>query len=86
MAKQANTDLLSHRVKRDRPLRPEIENAWERNDWVYGVRKVWRQLHRGGFDVARCMVARSMNNMGQEGITRGKKSRTTRPCHALWTK
>jgi hypothetical protein len=27
---------------------------------VYGVRKVWRQLQRKGFDVARCMVARLM--------------------------
>ena len=36
-----------------------------------GVRKVWRQLQREGFDVARCTVARLMRAMGLEGIIRG---------------
>ena len=31
---------------------------------VYGVRKVWRQLRREGFDVARCTVERLMRSMG----------------------
>lgn len=33
----------------------------------YGVRKVWRQLKREGFDVARCIVARLMRDMGLQG-------------------
>ena len=50
---------------------------FEANLRVYGVRKVWRQLQREGFDVARCTVARLMRAMGLEGIIRGKPIRTT---------
>ena len=50
---------------------------FEANFRVYGVRKVWRQLQREGFDVARCTVARLMRAMGLEGIIRGKSIRTT---------
>jgi hypothetical protein len=32
--------------------------VFDENFQVYGVRKVWRQLRREGFDVARCTVAR----------------------------
>lgn len=39
--------------------------------------KVWRQLQREGFDVARCTVARLMRAMGLEGIIRGKPICTT---------
>jgi putative transposase len=46
---------------------------------VYGVRKVWHQMRREGFDVARCTVARLMKDMGIEGVIRGKKHRTTIP-------
>jgi putative transposase len=31
---------------------------------VYGVRKVWRQLNREGIFVARCTVARLMDELG----------------------
>jgi len=51
--------------------------GFEANFRVYGVRKVWRQLQREGFDVARCTVARLMRAMGLEGIIRGKPIRTT---------
>ena len=51
---------------------------FEENFRVYGVRKVWRQLKREGFDVARCTVARLMRSMGLEGAIRGKPVRTTR--------
>lgn len=83
MAKRANPDLLSDRAKRDKALRPEIERVWEQNYKVYGVRKVWHQMRREGFDVARCTVARLMNDMGLEGVIRGKKARTTIPDKAL---
>lgn len=79
MAKRANPDLLSDRAKRDMALRPEIERVWEQNYKVYGVRKVWHQMRREGFDVARCTVARLMNDIGLEGVIRGKKHRTTIP-------
>ena len=40
-------------------------------------RKVWRQLRREGFDVARCAVSRLMREMGLEGAIRGKPVKTT---------
>lgn len=46
---------------------------------VYGVRKVWRQLHREGLEVARCTVGRLMRRQGLQGAVRGKKLRTTMP-------
>lgn len=50
---------------------------FEQNFRVYGVRKVWRQLRREGFDVARCTVARLMRAMGLAGAIRSKPVRTT---------
>jgi putative transposase len=41
------------------------------------VRKVWRQLLREGFAVARCTVERLMKAMGLQGVVRGKTVRTT---------
>ena len=79
VAKRANADLLSDRAKRDMTLKFEIERVWEQNYKVYGVRKVWHQLRREGFDVARCTVARLMKDLGLEGIIRGKNHRTTIP-------
>jgi len=52
LAKRADPERLSDRAKRDAELRPEIERVFEENWRVYGVRKVWRQLGREGFDVA----------------------------------
>lgn len=50
---------------------------FEENFRVYGVRKVWRQLRREGFGIARCTVSRLMRQMGLEGAIRGKTIRTT---------
>ena len=50
---------------------------FDENFRVYGVRKVWRQLKREGFDVARCTVARLMRDMGLQGVIRGKPVKTT---------
>lgn len=79
MAKRANADLLSDRAKRDKALQPEIERVWEQNYKVYGVRKVWRQMRREGFDVARCTIARLMKDLGLQGAIRGKPHKTTIP-------
>ncbi len=65
------------RVVRDVALRPEIQRVFDENFQVYGVRKVWRQLNREGFDVARCTVGRLMRVMGLKGVIRGKPHRTT---------
>ncbi len=55
----------------------EIARVFEENFRVYGVRKVRRQLKRGGHDLARCTVARLMRSMGPQGVIRGKPVRTT---------
>ena len=58
--RRAETDRRSARAKRDDALKLEIQRVWDDNFRVYGIRKVWRQLKREGFEVARCTVARLM--------------------------
>ena len=76
-ARETNPATAPSRVQRDAWLRPEIRRVWKENYEVYGVRKVWRQLNREGFRVARCTVARLMRQMGLQGVVRGKAIRTT---------
>ena len=83
LAKRADPSLLSDRALRDAQLKPEIERVFEDNLSVYGVRKVWHQMRREGFEVARCTVARLMKDTGIEGVIRGKKPKTTIPDKAL---
>ena len=52
-----NPDLASDCAKRDAVLSPEIKRVWEENNEVYGIRKVWHQLQREEFSIARCTVA-----------------------------
>lgn len=47
------------------------------------MRKVWHQMRREGFDVARCTVERLMRELGIQGVVRGKAQKTTRPDKAL---
>ena len=77
VAKRADPVKLSARAKRDAALKIEVRRVFEENFRVYGVRKVWRQLKREGFDVARCTVERLMQSMGLQGVIRGKPVRTT---------
>ena len=76
-AKRRDPSRLSARARRDLALRIEVRRVFDANYRVYGVRKVWRQLQREGFDVARCTVARLMRAMGLAGVIRGKPVRTT---------
>jgi len=77
VAKRRDPARLSIRAKRDEALKVEVRRVFEENFRVYGVRKVWRQLRREGFDIARCTVSRLMRQMGLEGAIRGKPIRTT---------
>lgn len=77
VAKRLDINRLSVRTRNDISLKIEIRRVFEQNFCVYGVRKVWRQLKREGFDVARCTVARLMRSMGLQGIIRGKPVKTT---------
>ena len=76
-AKRADPERLSARAKRDLMPKPEIERVFTENFEVYGARKVWRQLNRESIPVARCTVERLMSELGLEGVTRGKRIRTT---------
>ena len=77
VAKRRDPARLSARARQDAALKIEIRRVFDENFRVYGVRKVWRQLKREGFDVARCTVSRLMRDMGLQGVIRGKSVKTT---------
>ena len=81
-ARQRDPARLPPRAIRDEALKPEIRRVHAENYGVYGARKVWKQLKREGFRVARCTVARLMREMGLRGVSRGKKVKTTWPATA----
>jgi putative transposase len=76
-AKRRDPTRRSARAKRDAALKVEVRRVFDANFQVYGVRKIWRQLQREGFAVARCCVSRLMRQMGLQGAIRGKPIRTT---------
>jgi transposase InsO family protein len=78
-ARTTDRALRPERAKRDESLAVEIQRVWRANRSIYGARKVWRQLKREGFQVARCTVERLMRKAGLEGVVRGKRVRTTIP-------
>jgi putative transposase len=75
--RESDPSRLPARAVRDGLLRDEIERVWKENRSVYGARKVWLQLKREGFFVARCTVARLMREMGFRGVVRGRAYKTT---------
>lgn len=77
VAQRRDAARLSARTRRDGELKPEVMRVFAENFGVYGVRKVWRQMKREGFDVARCTVERLMRDLGLQGVIRGKPVRTT---------
>jgi transposase InsO family protein len=81
-ARERDPQRAPARVKRDAELAPCIHRVWQEHRRAYGVRKVWRQLHREQVAVARCTVQRLMRQEGLRGITRGRKTRTTIPADA----
>jgi putative transposase len=76
-ARQVEPARLPARAQRDLMLREQIERVWKENRSVYGARKVWLQMRREGWCVARCTVARLMREMGLRGVVRGKAYKTT---------
>jgi transposase InsO family protein len=76
-ARRRDPSLRSARTIRDEALMIQINRVWQENFRVYGADKVWRQLQREGFDVARCTVERLMRKLGIAGAVRGKAVRTT---------
>ena len=82
-AREAGRSPVPARTRRDAELRAEIGRVWEENFEVYGVRKVWRALHRQGVTVARCTVARLMGELGLRGVVRGRRAKTTLAARGL---
>ena len=78
-ARARDPALCPPRRQLDAALVPEIERVWQSNLCVYGADKVWKQLHREQFTVARCTVERLMRLGGLRGVLRGKVVRTTVP-------
>ena len=77
VAKRRDPAKLSARARQDAALKIEVRRVFDENFRVYGVRKVWRQLKREGFDIARCTVSRLMRDMSLQGVIRGKSVKTT---------
>jgi len=78
-ARAADPTRRSRRACRDEELCPVIQRIWVENFRVYGARKIWLQLRREGFVVARCTVERLMRRLGLRGVVRGRRCRTTIP-------
>jgi putative transposase len=78
-ARVADPSRVPRRAQRDAHWRVEIARVWRANRRVYGVKKVWKQLHREQMPVARCTVARLMKADGLRGVVRGRRVRTTIP-------
>ena len=62
----------SPRSLRDETIKQEIARVYEENYSVYGARKIWHQLGREGFCVARCTIERLMAALGIKGARRGR--------------
>ena len=76
-ARRVDPTLLPRRKRQDLALIPEVQRVYRENFAVYGVRKIWLQLQRERFGVARCTVTRLMKGLGLKGVIRGKPVRTT---------
>lgn len=62
--RKVEPELRPQRAKQDDVLAAEVERVWQENLQVYGVRTVWRQLQREGFEVARCAGAPPIQRPG----------------------
>src|SRR3546814_16864052 len=77
VAQRHDPSRLSPRAQRDEAMKPEVRRVFDANFKVYGVRKVWRQMRREGFDIARCTVERLMRELGLQGVILGKPVKAT---------
>lgn len=74
---EKHPERQSPRRLRDEIYKNEIQRVWDENHEVYGARKVWRQMQREGFRIARCTTERLMKALGLQGVTRGKTTKRT---------
>ena len=71
----AKTRPPSPRRLRDDVISVVIVAIWQANYSVYGVRKMWKAMHRAGHTIGRDQVARLMRSNGLRGIRRGDGGR-----------
>ena len=76
-ARERTPERRPARTRRDEVLAVQVQRVWREHRAVYGVRKVWKQLGREGYAVARCTVARLMRRLGLTGVVRGRCFRVT---------
>ena len=74
---QRDRERRPARARRDEGLCEHIHRVWQENKAVYGPRKVWKQMKREGYRVARCTVARLMRRLGLQGMVRGRSFKVT---------
>jgi putative transposase len=67
----------SARQVRDAAVSLDIARIHKANYAVYGARKLWHALRRGGTDIGRDQTGRLMHALGLAGAVRGKVKRTT---------
>ena len=76
-AQQRDPDVRSARRRTDDERRSEIQRVWTEHQQVYGPKKVWKQLRREDYAIARCTVVRLMRDLGLRGVVRGRAWTTT---------
>ena len=68
----------SARAQADEALKRQIQATHERSRGTYGVPRVHAELEASGMSVSRKRVARLMRELGLQGVSRRKGTRTTR--------
>ena len=76
-ARERTPERRPARTRRDEGLAVQVQRVWREHRAVYGVRKVWKQLGREGYALARCTVARLMRRLDLAGVVRGRGFRVT---------
>jgi len=73
----SKTRPASLRAEADKEHKKQIRRVWENNYRAYGARRIYKQLLRENYTIARCQVERLMAAMGIHGVQRGKRQFTT---------
>jgi len=73
----SKTRPASLRAEADKEHEKQIRRVWENNYRAYGARRIYKQLLRENYTIARCQVERLMAAMGIHGVQRGKRQFTT---------
>jgi len=83
LAIRRDPSKASQRAQKDERDAREIRRIFKDSGYRYGARKVWNELRREGYRIARCTVERLMKAMELQGVVRGRKVVTTNPDAAL---